>query len=99
MMTPNYRYYKGESECPFKEGEVEVLFWNGEKTVADQPHTFEDFFNSMAPGDYPDWCKESGKQVDDWALATLVYNIIAKFYNGVDNLKWDEYLQKEPVAK
>lgn len=99
MMTPNFRYYKGETDCPFKMGTEEAMFWNGEKMLADNPHTFEDFFNSMAPGDYPDWCSESGKQVDDWALATLVYNITAKFYPQVDDIPWKDYLKKEPASK
>lgn len=99
MMTPRYRYYRDESECPFEEDSKEYLFWHAERTLL--PMTFEDRFNNRAPGSYPDWCRNSGRSVEDWACASLVYDLVAKILNvcDVDFLNWDEYIKKEPVSK
>ena len=93
MMKPKCRYYNGESECPYQDTPSK-MFWQGEKTVCEQKGTLEDFFNSTAPGDYPEWCKELGNDIEMWALATLVYNITAKLYPDVDEI-WEKYGQKE----
>lgn len=95
MFDKLFRYYNGEQKNPFDSSSFDFDAWNAEQ-IMKQGDVLTNRYNRVAPGDYPEWCKEFGDSLEERCYIWTLYDLVCKLVNYTeDPMKFLEMMKKD----
>lgn len=89
-MKPIVKLFNGEEECPYVAGSMDFFIWTAEKSIVECPELFTKVYELTPPGNYPKWCKNEAKTIEERAMALTISQLVGAYANedSPDLSKW-----------